>query len=96
MLEYVLNGSHEETGRLMSAYAEGELRGLARWRVARHLARCEGCRAAFRALVAAIESMRALGRSELPAKPELADAVLERIRAQEAPEAGPATVDEGA
>lgn len=91
MLGYALNGSHEETGRLMSAYAEGDLRGPARWRVARHLARCEGCRAAFRALLATIESMRALGRNEPPAKPELADAVLERIRAQQGGAAG----DEG-
>jgi predicted anti-sigma-YlaC factor YlaD len=95
MLEYVLNGSHEETGRLMSAYAESELRGLARWRVARHLARCDSCRAAFRALLATIENMRALARSEPPAKPELADAVLERIRAQERAEGGAAPGDEG-
>ena len=95
MLEYVLNGSHEETGRLMSAYAERELRGPARWRVARHLARCEGCRAAFRALLATIEHMRALARSEPAAKPELAEAVLERIRAQAEPEGGAAPSDEG-
>lgn len=80
MFGSVLEASHEETQRLMSAHAEGELRGFRLWRVARHLARCEICRALYRSFIAALENLRVLGRSEPPAKPELADRVVERIR----------------
>lgn len=86
---YALNGTHEETARLMSAYVEGELRGLVRWRIGRHLARCPLCRSAFRAFVSTMENIRLLARSVPPEKPELAEAVLERIRAQSEQPEGP-------
>jgi len=80
-----LQASCAETARHLSDYADGELRGIRRFRVARHLAACEHCQALFRALLATIESLRGLGRSEPPARPELADAVVERIRRESPP-----------
>lgn len=78
-----LQASCHDTARLLSEYAEGELRGFRLWRVERHLAVCERCSAALRALRETIASLAALGReSELPARPELADAVVARIRAE--------------
>jgi predicted anti-sigma-YlaC factor YlaD len=83
IVEQTLNGTHEETQRLMSEYVEGDLRGLRRWRVARHLARCEPCRALYRAFLSALDNLRALRGAEPAAKPEIADAVVERIREDE-------------
>lgn len=80
---YLLHGSHEETERLMSEHAEGELRGYTRWRVARHLVKCDLCRALYRSFLDALAGLRKLGRPEPPPKPELADAVVARIRESE-------------
>ena len=80
---YLLHGSHEETQRLMSAHADGELRGYTRWRVSRHLVKCEICRALYRSFLEALERLRALGRREPPPKPEIADSVIARIRESE-------------
>ncbi len=80
---YLLYGSHEETQRLMSEHAEGELRGFTRWRVSRHLAKCEMCRALYRSFLDALEGLRALRRREPPANPEIADSVIARIRESE-------------
>ena len=77
---YLLHGSHEETERLMSAHVEGELRGYTRWRVSRHLVKCDMCRALYRSFLGALRGLRALGRDEPPSKPELADSVAARIR----------------
>lgn len=77
---YLLNGSHDETTRLMSEHAEGELRGYTRWRVSRHLVKCEMCRAVYRSFLDALEGLRAVGRREPPPKPEIADSVIARIR----------------
>jgi predicted anti-sigma-YlaC factor YlaD len=77
---YLLHGSHEETQRLMSEHAEGELRGYTRWRVARHLVKCDMCRALYRSFLEALQGLRALGRQEPPPKPEIADSVAARIR----------------
>ncbi len=82
LLTHPLNGSHAETARFMSDYAEGDLRGYRRFRLARHLARCEMCQAAYRAFLATLTSLAALGRREPEPKPELAEAVVERIRAE--------------
>lgn len=73
-------GSCEDTARRMSAHAEDDLRGFRRWRMFRHLAACERCRAIFRSLVATIEGLRALGGIEPEARPATADLVVERIR----------------
>jgi len=80
---YLLHGSHEETQRLMSAHAEGELRGYTRWRVARHLVKCELCRALYRSFLDALRGLGALGREEPQPKPKIADSVVARIRASE-------------
>jgi predicted anti-sigma-YlaC factor YlaD len=80
---YLLHGSHEETERLMSEHAEGRLRGYACWRVARHLAKCEGCRALYRSFLDALAGLRKLGHREPPPKPEIAEAVVARIRDSE-------------
>jgi predicted anti-sigma-YlaC factor YlaD len=80
---YFLHGSHEETQRLMSAHAEGELQGYTRWRVTRHLLKCEMCRALYRSFLEALRSLRALGGQEPPPKPEIADSVVARIRESE-------------
>lgn len=80
---YLLHGSHEETQRLMSEHADGELRGYRRWRVSRHLAKCEMCRALYRSFLEALDALRTLGRDEPPPKPEIADSVIARIRESE-------------
>jgi predicted anti-sigma-YlaC factor YlaD len=67
----------------MSEHAEGELRGYTRWRVSRHLAKCEMCRALYRGFLEALERLRKLGRDEPPPKPEIADSVIARIRESE-------------
>lgn len=83
IVEQALNGTHDETQRLLSDYVEGDLRGFRRWRVGRHLARCEPCRALYRAFLSALENLRALRGGEPVAKPEIADSVVERIREDE-------------
>ena len=80
---YLLHGSHEETERLMSEHAEGRLRGYTRCRVARHLAKCEMCRALYRSFLDAVAGLRKLGHPKPPPKPEIADSVVARIRASE-------------
>lgn len=70
----------------MSALADGELRSFRRFRVVRHLAACDGCRAVYRSLLATIEGLRSLGRLEPAPQPLLADFVLERLRRE--PEGG--------
>jgi predicted anti-sigma-YlaC factor YlaD len=80
---YLLHGSHDETQRLMSEHAEGELRGYTRWRVSRHLMKCDMCRALFRSFLDALRGLRALGGQEPPPKPEIADSVVAQIRESE-------------
>jgi anti-sigma factor RsiW len=82
ILLFALNGSHGETARSLSSYAEGELAGYRRWRVSRHLARCEKCQALYRSFLSSLESIRVLGREEPPADPEFTAGVLERLRAE--------------
>ena len=88
ILLFAINGSHGETARHMSAYAEGELTGYRRWRVSRHLARCEMCQALYRSLLAALDSLRGLGREEPPADPEFPTRVIERLREDDREEPG--------
>jgi hypothetical protein len=79
-LLFAINGSCGETAGSMSAYAEGELTGYRRWRVARHLARCEKCQALYRSLLSTLESLRGLGRENPPAEPDFPSRVVERLR----------------
>jgi len=82
-LMHALYGSHEETQELMSAYHEGELSGYRRWRVMRHLAKCEVCRELYDSVVAMLGGLRELGRREPPPDPTIADRVVERLRQTE-------------
>jgi anti-sigma factor RsiW len=76
----LLDGSCAETAQSMSAHADGELRGLRRLRVTRHLALCPKCREVHQALVATIAGLRSLRDEEPPPRPALADVVVRRIR----------------
>ena len=75
----VLYGSCAETSELLSDYLEGELRGFRRFRVVRHLARCERCRSVLASLARTVEQLRAL-RNEEPAPGSVADAVVDRLK----------------
>jgi anti-sigma factor RsiW len=88
ILLFAINGSHAETGRALSAFAEGELTGYRRWRVARHLARCEKCAALYRSFQATLESLRRLGGEEPAPDPDLPERVLERLQDEQKPNAG--------
>jgi hypothetical protein len=88
ILLFAINGSHGETARHMSAYAEGELTGYGRWRVSRHLARCEMCQALYRSLLGTLDSLRSLGREDPLADPDFPGRVIERLRSDERHDAG--------
>ncbi|MGH3032505.1 MAG: anti-sigma factor family protein, partial [Gaiellaceae bacterium] len=88
ILLFAINGSHGETARSISEYAEGELTGYRRWRVARHLERCEKCQALYRSFLTTLESLRGLGREEPPPDPAFAAQVLERLRDEGRDDAG--------
>jgi predicted anti-sigma-YlaC factor YlaD len=79
VIDRLWNGTHEETGRHLSDALDGELRGLVRFRVFRHLARCELCGAAFQSLKRTVAHLRSLRDGDL-SSPSVADAVLLRIR----------------
>jgi anti-sigma factor RsiW len=74
-----LSASCDETARLLSEYADGELRAFRRWRIEAHLAACEGCRAVYRSLIATVDVLRALGQVGPDEQPQLAEAVRRRI-----------------
>jgi anti-sigma factor RsiW len=76
---FALNGSHAETARHMSAFAEGELGGYRGWRVSRHLARCAKCQAVYRSFLATLASLRELGRHDPPADEDFVARVTERL-----------------
>lgn len=78
--EFVLKGSHGETREHLSQHAEGELRGLKKWRVTRHLAHCEGCRAFYQSFLGMLGTLKTLGGAEPKPKPEIAEDVMKRIR----------------
>jgi len=77
-IKHPFSATCAETSASLSAHLDGELRGLQRWRVLRHLATCERCQAVLRSLRETIENLRALGGDPEP-KPALADRVVERI-----------------
>jgi anti-sigma factor RsiW len=88
ILLFAINGSHGETARSMSAFAEGELTGYRRWRVARHLARCKKCQALYRSFLSTLESLRGLGHGEPPADPDFSSRLLKRLRDEDRDDAG--------
>jgi anti-sigma factor RsiW len=85
MLRNPFMASHDETGESLSDLVEGELRGWRRWRVVRHLAKCEHCQAVYRSLLRTLEALREVGAVESTPQPALADAVVERIRRDNVP-----------
>lgn len=88
MFLFALNGSHRETSRHMSAFAEGELRGYRRWRVTRHLERCAKCQALYRSFLATLQSLRELGHHEPAVDEEFVSRVTERLRYERGDDAG--------
>jgi hypothetical protein len=82
ILLFALNGSHGETARHMSAFADGQLGGYRGWRVARHLARCHKCQALYRSFLTTLASVRELGREDPQPDEEFVLRVTERLRKQ--------------
>jgi anti-sigma factor RsiW len=80
VLLFALNGSHRETARHMSAFADGQLGGYRGWRVARHLARCEKCQALYRSFLATLAAVRELGRADPRPDEEFVSRLTERLR----------------
>lgn len=76
------SGSCGETARLMSEHVDGELRGLTRWRVARHIMICDVCRPLYGSLVWTVEGLRRLGHRDPPPNPSIVEGVLARIQAE--------------
>lgn len=75
---HLLTATCHETGAALSDYLEGDLSGLRRLRVVRHLARCEKCRRVLDSLTRTVERIRSL--EPLPPSPVIVDDVVERIR----------------
>ena len=69
----------EETAANMSAAADGELRGLRRWRVMRHILVCEICGPVYRSLLATIQGLRGLGSDRPRASASFVDDVVARL-----------------
>jgi predicted anti-sigma-YlaC factor YlaD len=76
----LLEASCRATAEALSDRLEGELRGLRRVRVSRHLARCARCRATLASLARLVRTLRTLGRAEPRARHSVAEQVLARIR----------------
>ncbi|MEP6893829.1 MAG: zf-HC2 domain-containing protein [Gaiellaceae bacterium] len=74
------NGSCHETGEHLSEQLDGELRGLRRFRIDRHLARCELCQAVLRSLIRTLEELRLLGKIQPTPAPSVVPTVMVRIR----------------
>ncbi len=74
--------SHQRIKQQLSDYLEGDLAHGARQRMASHLAGCEDCASELRGLRQTRELLRGLPAPEPP--PDLAEAVLTRLRAGEA------------
>jgi anti-sigma factor RsiW len=85
MLRNPFTASHEETGASLSDLVEGELQGWRRWRVVRHLAKCEHCQAVYRSLLRTLEALRDVGTVEPAPQPAVAEAVIDRVRREGSP-----------
>jgi predicted anti-sigma-YlaC factor YlaD len=75
-----LEASCSATAEALSDRLEGELRGLRRLCVSRHLARCVRCRTTLVSLARMVQTLRTLGRAEPRARPSITEQVLSRIR----------------
>ncbi len=72
-------GTCAQTRDCLSAQLEDELRGVRRFRVRGHLARCERCRAVLASLARTVDQLRALGRAETKPPDSVAEAVITRL-----------------
>jgi predicted anti-sigma-YlaC factor YlaD len=77
----LLEASCSATPELLSDRLEGELRGLRRVRVSRHLARCARWRTTLASMARLVRTLRTLGRAEPRARHSFPEQVLARIRA---------------
>jgi predicted anti-sigma-YlaC factor YlaD len=71
----LLEASCAATAKALSEQLEGELRGLRRLRISRHLGRCSRCRATLASLARLV---RVLGTTR-DAEPRAGDSVVERV-----------------
>ena len=76
----LLETSCAATAEALSDRLEGELSGVRRLRVGRHLARCARCRATLASLARLVQRLGTLGAVEAPAEHSLAERVLARLR----------------
>jgi predicted anti-sigma-YlaC factor YlaD len=76
----LLEASCAATSEALSDRLDGELRGLGRLRVARHLTRCARCRALLASLARLVRTLRSLGEAEADGRGSLVADVLARIR----------------
>ncbi len=74
------NGTCRETGEHLSEHLEGELHGLRRLRIHRHLVRCELCQTVLRSLARTLAALRSLGTIEPAPTPSVVPAVVATIR----------------
>jgi len=72
------NGSCDEAREHLSEHLEGELRGWQRFRIGRHIRRCDRCREVVQSLARAVDQLTSL-RGTGPAIPSVAAAVVERV-----------------
>lgn len=70
-------GSCDQTREHLSEHLEGELRSWQRFRIGRHLRRCDRCREVVQSLARAVDQLRSLRVTE-PAVPSVASAVVQR------------------
>ena len=75
-----LEASCAATSDALSSRLEGELRGLRRRRVARHLARCSRCQHTLLSLARLVNALRTIRNVEPNNRGSLVDDVLARIR----------------
>ena len=76
----LLEASCAATSEALSGRLEGELRGLRRRRVARHLTRCRRCRETLASLARLVNALRTIRDVEPNNRGSLVDDVLARIR----------------
>jgi predicted anti-sigma-YlaC factor YlaD len=75
----LLEASCAATSEALSDWLDGELRGLRRLRVGRHIARCSGCREALASLGRLAQMLRLLQKVETVDAGLLVEDVLARI-----------------
>jgi predicted anti-sigma-YlaC factor YlaD len=85
---HLLEASCTTASEALSDRLEGELRGLRRFRVARHLARCGRCQAALASLARLVSLLRTIPDPEPGDAGSAVDGVLARVRGESAVDDG--------